>query len=172
MFSWVTTGDPSVSSDYSSDGLYSVWMAAYNNAFDGLDQGVTVPEWAEYGEIVFSWIMFSDDSPTQIYDVLSVGVTDESTEVIAQTMITNSEPRGAWYRVRLPVNNISSYRGRVVHAYAAAMTDESLPTEWFIDNVQLFFVCGSEQVTRSETERQEFLGSFPRIAKTGPRETQ
>jgi hypothetical protein len=120
-----------------------VYLGGYNNALDGIGQDTNVPSWAESVTLALNEYMISIDSTTAKYDALGMGLYDNSLGSYIFTMYTwNTYGRNNWYGSEYTYQNIEPYRGHPVSVIAAGITDSSLPTAWYVDNIRLYFGCG------------------------------
>ncbi len=139
-------------------GLWAAWFGGYNNAEDALITTYTIPcRPADAGrpgdligaELRFVWGMTSRDVTSFVTDILGFGLVDEvSNEVEIITAVDNTAPRNAWRERRVVVSPLLVRRpGWTAARFTiAALTDGSLPTSWFVDNVSLEVCSRAEGV--------------------------
>lgn len=144
---WYPQGDPIWTCFVATDGTCSVYFGGRNLGTDSIYQIVTVPSWAETGAVYFDWAMLSDDSTITPRDYLTVSVmlvsSDTLPRTIAHSQIDNTDIRNTWFTSKLNIANINQYIGKNLSVMVYANTSASLPTGWHIDNVRLYFACGS-----------------------------
>lgn len=140
---WETTGTPLLTSYTATSGLFSVVLDAYFEK-DMVHQYVRVPFWAETAAVYVDWRMLSFEPPGSRYDQLGITVWSEvEVSQLASGFIRSDAPREAWYRSRVGIPGISAYRGQRLTLYIFAIDPWGPATLWNVDNVRLYFCCGS-----------------------------
>jgi len=107
---------------------------------------VLVPECAESATLYFWHYMISNDSTTQAYDFLYFGIYDitAGTSVHLSAINNATLPRNNWLPTsRVIAPDATEFRGHRLGLAINGVTDESLPTIWYVDNVQLIFDCAA-----------------------------
>lgn len=140
---WSLLFDVWRSSLYSFDGLYSVGFGGLNSDAGQISQTQYVPSWTNTGAVYFTWLMYSTDSLLFPFDGLVVSVFDPSNNMIASTIIDNTDVRGSWEPQRLVIPNAQAYADQPLSVAIAGFTDSSYPTTWYVDKVWMVFACGS-----------------------------
>jgi hypothetical protein len=136
---------------WASDGQRSVVIPGIPSTRGALSQIVTVPAWAERATMLFDWYMTSAEGTTYQYDALYVSVSGVNTlEQLGGGAIWNTAPRGTWYTARAVVSNVANYRGQPIGVMFAGFNDATNVTTWYVDNVRLYFMCGSYQADEAD----------------------
>jgi len=141
----IQKGYPERTSAHAADGLYSVWFGGYNDAMDWLVQDMIAPQWADDAALYFCWRMISEDSPLQSYDYLTLWLWDEDVgEGLLYAEVNNTATRGYGFSrcAQLAPEDVIAARGHTLRVVIGGYTNSTLPTEWFVDNVRLYFACG------------------------------
>lgn len=133
---------PQRSTYVTHSGSYSLLLGGLTTTFDIVWQKVTVPSWAESAAVYFNYwfettgIGFGND--------LLVEVDDETISSITYVRVHDyeNEPR-VWHTVRLPIDNITDYRGQSIWIGIHGGTGSSKITWWYVDDVELVFTCGN-----------------------------
>lgn len=128
-------------------GAYGLGFGGANDEEELVLQRVLVPHWATKGAAYFSWKMLSNDSPVLRYDAFVLQIWDplapEGENAIALSFVWNSDDEGNWHTTRLEIPHVHQLQGRALDVCLWGLTDFSLPTWWYIDDVQLVFACGN-----------------------------
>ncbi|MHB0859429.1 MAG: hypothetical protein ACYC5M_17910 [Anaerolineae bacterium] len=140
--SWTIEGNARLSRTTSSDGYYSMLFGTLEDAEDIIYQSVTVPDWTNAATLYADWDMWTYETGDVVYDSLFVVLYDETlaTEIVSGT-VTNLDTQGAWTTMVLPVENAETYHGHEWTVVVAGITDGSIATWWYVDNVRLSFSC-------------------------------
>ncbi|MCS6800972.1 MAG: hypothetical protein RMM58_04040 [Chloroflexota bacterium] len=139
----IVLGNPYRSTLWKWAGNYSMHFGWTVSSTDSIVQTVVVPPWADTAAVYFYALMFSNDSTVTKHDWLRVMVTTPDLSVIlAAGDVPNNSIRGSWERWRLAVPGITSYRGQSLLLAIGGVNDVSLPTRWYVDNVEMVFGCG------------------------------
>jgi hypothetical protein len=142
---WQASGIPWLYCDVPAWGCVA-YLGGYNYANDWLVQSTVVPGWAETAAVYFDWIMYSEDSLTAAYDYMVVSVVagpPGATVEIGQFVHDNRDDDGTWYISRMSWADVTSLRGQPISVRVYAFSDGSYVTDWFVDNVELWFGCGT-----------------------------
>ena len=129
-------------------------MAGENYSEAILGQFFTVPSWAEKAYVVFDWYMLSQDDPDVAYDILFVGLYDPNNNAIWEYDVDNTRTQGDWRTKTSSSYSVSGLRGQELDIAFGAFTDSSFPTAWWVDNVRVYFTCGSANTSSDDGEMQ------------------
>jgi hypothetical protein len=130
-------------------GAWGAWLGGYNNAAEGLASRSVLqhrpPNSGQPGDLVSAelswvWAMVSSEVPVGAVDGLGVYLLAlDSNEEQSLGLITNCSPRDTWIqssRDMTPFLLLRPAWQRSVLSFAA-VTDASLPTSWFLNEVEL-----------------------------------
>ena len=150
---WATAGDSKVTTEQAHGGISSVRLGGDNTATDEVFAGIDLPSEATSITLRYWWYVESSD-PEPDSDRLVVVIEPPGSVVTVET-ITNQSARDGWY---LSTFDLTSLAGQTVSLTFHAETNESEPTTFYVDDVELQ-VCGA-----APPERNLFL---PLITKGG-----
>lgn len=137
---------PTVTSERAAAG--TTYSALFDSSSDWMEQGgVTVPSWTEAIQLKFDFYLTSSISENQSSG-LNVEIVDEdSDEMIASATIPNqTQYRNTWLVAKLNVNDDEEYRGHRLLARIRAASYSGYVTQWFVDQAQMNFACGTKTV--------------------------
>jgi len=119
-------------------GRRGAYLGDYNNAHDYITQAITIPPNATQVTLRYWWQVESDEDPEATNDRLTVTLDAvPGTPLVTLKELTSRVQREVWEEESIPVEG---YRGRTVWLRFDARTDGSLPTAFFLDDVQVL-VC-------------------------------
>jgi thermitase len=113
---------------------YGAYMGRYNSNQDRIYQVVYPAAPADWANFSFYWWMnTAETSTTTDYDFLYVRVRDVNGNLL-QTLktITNRSPRETWHPEYF---DLRGYAGQTIRLSFESITDVSLPTHFWIDDV-------------------------------------
>ena len=116
-------------------GVYSDYQQIY--------QALVVPPDATYASLVFHWYMNSEDSLAEPHDLLTVRLLNAAREPLV-TMVRrdNTSTRGAWVTTRYSWAGDFPYGGQTILLGVDMVTDESLNTNLYLDDISFFASAG------------------------------
>lgn len=113
-------------------GLYSASMCDYDNCTERIAQTVTIPSNAV---LTYWWYQTSTDSTTTAKDYLRVRFYNtDGTLLTNLRVLSNKAQRNVWKQV---TQDLSGYVGQTLILRFAVVTDATLPTGFFIDDVSI-----------------------------------
>ena len=139
---WRSWGTPVLDCSMATSGFCSVRLEGYPGGSDCVNQEVIVPPWAETAAVYVDWHMLSFEPPGSLYDALGISVYYGLTKLAGQFIRTDA-PRGTWYWTRVGIPSISAYRGQQLSILITAFDSGGPVSYWWVDNVRLYFACGS-----------------------------
>jgi len=117
-------------------------MGVQPAAHDSLWQDAVVPNWAETAAVYLDWLMFTTNS-TEKHSQLFVTVGDETSTIAFWSVWNNEPPSATWFWMKIPIDSIAAYRGRTLTTQVTVWEALGATTVWYVDNVRLYFACGS-----------------------------
>lgn len=133
--SWVqgaANGVDLISQTRPHGGACSAWLGGYQHGEDHLEQTIQVPEDAT---LRYWWYMQTEETSGGAEDVFRVALYDTSDHLLAILRTwSNASAENAWNQDSL---SLASYAGRTVRLHFAGMTDGSLITDFFLDDVSV-----------------------------------
>lgn len=113
-------------------GSYSAEFCGSNNCTETIKQSVTVPT---NGQLSYWWYLASQDSTTTSYDYLLVQAYDTNGQLLATLRVmSNIATRNQWRKDTL---DLSSLAGQTIWLRFTTITNSSLPTVFYIDDVSV-----------------------------------
>jgi subtilisin family serine protease len=129
---WTQSPSNIISTSKPRTGVYSAWLAGYNNANDTISQTVTVPT---NGTLRYYWQMTSSESTTTAYDWMYVRVRSTTGTLLATLRSrSNTAARNFW---SLDTLSLAAYAGQSVRLDFQATTDSSVTSSFYVDDVSL-----------------------------------
>jgi hypothetical protein len=145
-------------------GSWSAWLGGYDDAGDVLLTNYTIrhrpADSGHVGDLIgaefeYVWGMVSNEISSGILDAMGVMLVDESDRNVDYPEIvhavSNEDPRDAWYRSTVNISQLLTLRPGWSQSRLAivGVTDSSLRTSWFVDDVRLV-VCARGELPRIE----------------------
>jgi hypothetical protein len=123
-------------------GGLSAFLGGFNYAHEYIYQSVTIPSNATSASLSYWWYMTTQEV-SHPYDYLYVQLRNSSGGLIT-TLATRNDgsPANAWVQslILLSPGDLQTIRGQTVQLRFEATTDVSLPTSFFVDDIN-FSVC-------------------------------
>jgi murein DD-endopeptidase MepM/ murein hydrolase activator NlpD len=124
-------------------GTYSLWFGGRDNADEEVLQSFVVPFYTEAMTLTFKrWLTTQETEPT-VYDhfelVLENQVGDEASPQV--TLNNLSANRDSWVVETTAFSGLGNWGNRRLRLSVKGMTDNSLPTSLFVDDVSLQTRC-------------------------------
>lgn len=126
-------------------GLFSVNLGGYNSGIDSVRQSINIPAYAKKAVLSF-WVKIETKEATTstIFDAMTTEIYYQDASGVAHTLIpkklTNLDAPsyGNWKQVTVDVTNLKGMSNMELKFRAA--TDFSLPTTFYVDDVELVTV--------------------------------
>jgi cell division septation protein DedD len=113
-------------------GSYSAYLCDYNNCTDYVQQQITVPGGAH---LTYWWYQTSSEGTTTAYDFLYVRLYSTGGSLLTTLRTwSNKNTRNAWSQDNL---DLSAYGGQTVILRFISTNDVSLPSAYFVDDVDV-----------------------------------
>ena len=119
-------------------GSYSAWLCGYNGCSDAIWQTVTLPSTTT--KVVLSYWVYIDtnESGSTCYDYFRVRLRTSSGATINTVSTKCNANASGWTHYTFDVTSkLSSYYGKAIQVAFLGTNDYSLPTDFFVDDVQL-----------------------------------
>lgn len=139
------TGSEVIVPEAAFHGTYGARMGAVNNADDRLGQWISFPDNPSGASLTFFYRVETDDASDPPADRFSVQVLDEQGQMLVDLVqLNNQNVRGQWYRrVRFfDPGEMETLAGRRVRIQFRGTTDESAPTAFLVDDINLQVCTG------------------------------
>lgn len=131
---WVLGGFTYISIDNPHTGSYSAWLGGNNYAYDTLYQMITIPGDATSANISYYWYMDTEEW-SHPWDYMYVKIRNASGyDLRTLEVISDGSTPNSWV---LSSFDIREFIGQTVQVYFEAITDGSLVTDFFVDDVSL-----------------------------------
>ncbi len=119
-------------------GSYSAWLCGYNGCSDAIWQAVTLPSTTT--KVVLSYWVYIDtnESGSTCYDYFRVRLRTSAGATISTVSTKCNANASGWTQYTFDVSSaLSSYHGQAIQVAFLGTNDYSLPTDFFVDDVQL-----------------------------------
>lgn len=140
---WTLGGLTAISTNTPHSGSYSAWLGGYNNANDTLYQTITIPSTGPTGQPVvnahlsYYWYMSTEETSTLYdYDYLYVRIRNTYGSTLREVeIVTNRSPKDTWVYSSF---DVSEFIGQTIQVHFQAITDSSLKSSFFVDDVNVY----------------------------------
>ncbi len=132
-----------ISSTQHYSGTYSAWLGGRNNADEEVLQSVVVPYYTDAVTLTFKRLLTTQEVDPVVYDhfefVLENQVGDEASPQV--TFSNVSANRNVWAAEMTVFSGLNNWGNRRLRLSIKGMTDGSLPTSLFVDEVHVQTRC-------------------------------
>ena len=120
-------------------GNWAAWLGGYDYMeFDYLSQDFKIPSTAKNATLRFWYGIETEEEELEPYDTLEIGIYRASDDYYKDiTVLSNVDATDDW--IRSASFDISEFIGQEVAVEFLAITDESLITNFIVDDVELLF---------------------------------
>ena len=124
------------------DGDWVAWFGGRNNAKERIYQDFKVYAGTSSAELTYYLWMGTQETSLEAFDTLSVQLTDNEDNFIAQLDFSDDNgTTDTWLSRTISLPDLTPYAGRWLRLNFEGLTDESLVTSFLVDNVSLAAVC-------------------------------
>lgn len=121
-------------------GMWGAYLAGINNADDRLGQVVIVPSQALTVTLQLWWSIATEET-VGVFDSLTVALYRPDGSLLEElAVLDNTAPANAWDMLSA---DLTAYAGQTLRLSFQAETDESNPTDFYIDDVSMTACVGS-----------------------------
>ena len=139
----VITNRTASSPTFAGAGNSHAWLCGYDNCQDTLYQDVALPAGRPSVLMEMSYFISSQEqSLTTVYDAMLVQVVSLMQPALKATVgfFTNLDAGDTWRKLLV---DISQFAGQTVRLIFAAITDSSIPSSFYVDNISITASAGS-----------------------------
>lgn len=133
-------------------GGWYAWFGGYDSGIDTLFQDVIIPAGTQHATFQFWYQILTDESSADntAWDTMAVEIYDPDTDskLTSLTILSNLNSSSGW--VQTAPYDLSAYRGQAIRLKFTAVTDGSLPTNFFIDDVSVTMTSATTRRKRPD----------------------
>jgi thermitase len=124
-------------------GSYSVWLGGRNNADEEVLQSFVVPYYTRAVTLTFKRLVTTQEVEPTVYDHFEFVLENQvGNEVSPQVTLNNlSANRNRWVVETAAFSGLNNWGNRRLRLSVKGMTDNSLPTSLFVDDMSLQTQC-------------------------------
>lgn len=124
-------------------GAYSLFLGGRNTADEEALQAFVVPYYTEGLTVTFKRFMTTQETEAVVYDHFEVVIENPvGNEVSPQLQLTNLSPaKGIWVPEQMTLTGAAAWQNRRLRLSVKGMTDGSLPTNLYVDEVSVQTRC-------------------------------